>query len=171
MRLNNPMHGILFWAVLSLTACGGSSTYTVGGTVTGLSGTVVLQNNGTNNLSISANGAFTFASRYTSGSAYNVTILTQPTGQTCTVSSASGTVTTTVTSVVVSCTNTGSSRYAYVANAGSNNISQYTIGTDGALTAMGTATVAAGTIPSSVTVDPSGKNVYVANSGSSNISQ
>ena len=35
--------------------------YTVGGTVTGLVGTVVLQDNGGNNLSVSANGAFSFS--------------------------------------------------------------------------------------------------------------
>ncbi|HXS30100.1 MAG TPA: hypothetical protein VN755_04615, partial [Steroidobacteraceae bacterium] len=58
----------------SLAACGGGDdsggsgggstppvTYTVGGNVTGLSGTVVLQNNGGGNLSVSTSGAFTFA--------------------------------------------------------------------------------------------------------------
>ena len=44
-----------------------------------------------------------------------------------------------------------SGRYAYVANGGGNNVSQYTIGADGSLTAMATATVAAGTYPASVT--------------------
>ena len=38
-----------------------SSSYSVGGTVSGLSGTVVLQDNGGDNLSVSANGSFTFA--------------------------------------------------------------------------------------------------------------
>ena len=36
-------------------------TYSVGGTVSGLSGTVVLQDNGGDNLSVGANGSFTFA--------------------------------------------------------------------------------------------------------------
>lgn len=170
MGQNFSMYGKVFWVVLLLAACGGN-TYSVGGTVTGLNGTVVLQNNGSNNLSISANGAFTFAGYLTGGSAYKVTVLTQPTGQTCTVSSGSGTVNSTVTSVIVTCSNTSLARFAYVANSGNDSISQYTIGTDGALTAMATATVTAGTSPYSIAVDPSRKYAYVANSGSNNISQ
>lgn len=37
-------------------------TYTVGGTVNGLSGTLVLQNNGTNDTTLTTNGSFTFSS-------------------------------------------------------------------------------------------------------------
>ncbi len=60
-------------------------------------------------------------------------------------------------------------KFAYVANAGSNNVSMYTIdATTGALTSTGT--VAAGTRPLSVAVDPSGKFAYVANADSHNIS-
>ncbi|HHF0578356.1 TPA: hypothetical protein ACPHXX_000565 [Legionella anisa] len=68
-----------------------TNAYTVGGTVSGLSGTVVLQNNGTDNLSLSSNGAFTFSTSVAQGAPYNVTVLTQPTGQTCTVMNGSGT--------------------------------------------------------------------------------
>ncbi|MEI8328052.1 MAG: 6-bladed beta-propeller [Candidatus Taylorbacteria bacterium] len=67
-------------------------TYLIGGTISGLSGTVILQNNSGDNLSVIANGSFTFASGLHNGDAYNVTVLTQPYGQTCTVSSGSGTV-------------------------------------------------------------------------------
>jgi 6-phosphogluconolactonase (cycloisomerase 2 family) len=44
-----------------------------------------------------------------------------------------------------------SGRYAYVANLNSANVSQYTIGANGALTPMATATVAAEASPRSVT--------------------
>jgi 6-phosphogluconolactonase (cycloisomerase 2 family) len=157
-------------SLLMFAGCGGGSTYSVGGTITGLSGTVVLQNNSSNNLSVSANGAFIFPGYLTGGSAYNVTVLTQPAGQSCSVSAGSGSVNKTITSVVVTCTIT-TSRYAYVANAGSNNISQFNIGTDGALTAMITAKVSAGTNPYSIAIDPAVKYAYVANSGSNNVSQ
>lgn len=61
---------------------------------------------------------------------------------------------------------------AYVANYGSNNISQYTIdATTGALTPKATPTVTSGAGPTSVTVDPTGKYAYVANSFGIEISQ
>src|SRR5438034_1104322 len=75
---------------------GGSSTFTVGGTVTGLTGTgLVLQNNGGDNLAINASGSFTFKTALTSGSAYLVTVSTQPSSptQVCTVTNGSGTIT------------------------------------------------------------------------------
>ena len=84
----------------------GAATYTVGGTVSGLSGTVVLQDNGGDNLSVTANGSFTFATSLASGAAYSVTVKTNPSGQTCTVTSGTGTVgTANVTNVAVSCAN------------------------------------------------------------------
>ncbi|AFM12837.1 beta strand repeat-containing protein [Turneriella parva] len=79
-------------------------TYTVGGVVSGLNGTVVLQNNGGDNLTLTTNSSFTFATVLTSGSAYNVTVSTQPSDQVCTVASAGGTVAAAnISSVTVSC--------------------------------------------------------------------
>ena len=73
--------------------------------MSGLSGTVVLQDNGGDNLSVTANGSFTFATALAGGAAYSVTVKTNPSGQTCTVSSGSGTVgSANVTNVAVSCT-------------------------------------------------------------------
>ena len=69
-----------------------TNTYSIGGSVSGLSGTVVLQDNGGDDLSVSANGAFTFATKLPAGAAYNVTVKTNPSGQTCTVAGGSGTV-------------------------------------------------------------------------------
>lgn len=81
-----------------------TNAYTVGGTVSGLSGTVVLQNNGADDLSAGANGPFTFSTPVAQGAAYNVTVLTQPATQTCTVTNGSGTMGgSNVTNVGVSC--------------------------------------------------------------------
>ena len=94
-------------ALAALSACGGSSDdkkYSIGGTPGGLSGTLVLQNNGADNLTITTNGAFTFKNKVKSGSAYAVTVATQPAGQTCAVVSGSGTASADVTSVAVTCT-------------------------------------------------------------------
>ena len=82
-----------------------TSTYPIGGTVSGLSGTVVLQDNGGDDLSVSASGAFTFGTGLASGSAYSVTVKTNPAGQTCSVANGSGTVGSAgVTNVAVTCT-------------------------------------------------------------------
>ncbi len=80
------------------------ATYTIGGSVTGLTDAgLVLQNNGGDNLSVSANGSFTFATPVAQGGAYAVDVLAQPTGQTCTVTNGSGTANADVTGVQVDC--------------------------------------------------------------------
>lgn len=95
---------------LALVACNSTGTpasYAVGGTLNGLAGsqTVVLQNNAGDDITLNANGNFTFATTIASGAAYNVTVKTQPNGQNCTASVNSGTVSANVSSVVVSCVN------------------------------------------------------------------
>jgi hypothetical protein len=85
-------------------------TFTVGGRVTGLAGTgLVLQNNGADDLAVSADGEFTFNAPVASGQPYSVTVLSSPTSptQACTVTNPSGTVTTSnVTSVTIDCVRT-----------------------------------------------------------------
>ena len=94
---------------LLLSACGGGGTntvtYTVGGSVTGLSASgLTLTDNGGATLAI-ASGAttFTFAAPLPAGAGYDVAVSSQPTGQTCSVSSAAGTVSGNVTTVNVTC--------------------------------------------------------------------
>ena len=80
-------------------------SYTVGGAVSGL-GTgqsVVLKNNAGDDLTVNANGAFTFSTAIISASAYAVTVGTQPTNQTCTVTNGAGTASGNVTNVMVAC--------------------------------------------------------------------
>ncbi|MEY4377940.1 MAG: hypothetical protein RJB26_2490, partial [Pseudomonadota bacterium] len=50
------------------------------------------------------NGTFQFTQRVGAGRPYNVTVLTHPDGQTCTIANASGTVSANVTNVAVTCT-------------------------------------------------------------------
>jgi trimeric autotransporter adhesin len=84
-----------------------SSSFTIGGTVSGLAGSgLVLQLNGDGDLPIASNGSFTFATPLSSGSQYRVNVAAQPSNptQVCTVASGSGTVGgTNVTNVRVSC--------------------------------------------------------------------
>ncbi|HWG77253.1 MAG TPA: hypothetical protein VN660_10745 [Steroidobacteraceae bacterium] len=80
------------------------STRTVGGTIAGLSGTVVLLNEGGDPETVTKDGAFTFSTPLPEGSSYNVTVGTQPSGQTCTVTDGSGPIGgSNVTNVVVTC--------------------------------------------------------------------
>ena len=82
------------------------ANFTVGGSVSGLSGAVVLQNNGADDLTLNASGAFTFTTPVATGAGYNVTVRTQPSSpaQVCTVSNGAGTVSGgNVTAVTVAC--------------------------------------------------------------------
>jgi hypothetical protein len=84
-----------------------ANTYTVGGTISGVEGTVVLRNNGGNDLTLNANGSFAFSKPVASGATYAVTVLTQPgrPSQTCTVAKGTGTVgSANITDVAITCT-------------------------------------------------------------------
>jgi environmental stress-induced protein Ves len=87
-----------------------TTLYTIGGAITGLVGTgLVLQNNGLNNLTVPAGATtFAFTMPIAGGSAYSVTVLTQPTvpTQKCVVTGGSGTATGTLASVSIACTTT-----------------------------------------------------------------
>ena len=87
---------------------GGGYSYTVGGTITGLTGSgLVLQDNGGDDLALSMSSSFTFTTMVADGAAYAVTVRTQPTNpaETCVVTNGSGTMgTSNVTNVAVSCT-------------------------------------------------------------------
>ena len=83
-----------------------TNTYTIGGSISGLTASgLVLADNGGNNLSVATNAStFTFTQPVAAGAAYNVTVVQQPTGESCTVSSGSGTASANVTSVALACT-------------------------------------------------------------------
>ena len=90
--------------------------YTVGGTISGLHAatSLVLQNNGADDLTAVANGPFTLATALASGSPYTVTVHSQPWGQECVVTNASGTIAgADVTNVQVSCSRTSGGGQGY----------------------------------------------------------
>jgi sugar lactone lactonase YvrE len=116
---------LLLSLAILLAACGGGNSgggataagqfaFSVGGTVSGLSGAVVLQNNGNKgdpvtitSSDVTSSKDFTFSQLVTSGNAYSIAVTTQPIGQYCTVSTATATGTVTnnvVNNVVVTCT-------------------------------------------------------------------
>jgi hypothetical protein len=82
------------------------NTYTVGGSISGLTATGLVLANGTDGtppLGASA-AVFTLPTGVAPGATYNVVVRTQPAGQLCTVSNGSGTVVTSaITSISISC--------------------------------------------------------------------
>jgi hypothetical protein len=81
-----------------------TTAFKVGGTVTGLSGTVVLQNNAGDDLSVSQSGAFNFNTLVAVGASYAVTVKDHPAGQICSVAMGTGMVSNAeITDVAVTC--------------------------------------------------------------------
>ena len=83
-----------------------TQTFTVGGTISGLTVSGLVLRNGAEDLPVAAGAtSFTFATPVPSGGAYLVTVATSPAGEDCTVANGAGMVTTAdVTSVAVTCT-------------------------------------------------------------------
>ena len=86
-----------------------ANAYTIGGNVTGLAGAGLVLTNGSDQIAITkpdanGNAGFTFPTAVSDGAAYGVAVLTQPGGQSCTVSNGSAFMgSAAVTNVQVSC--------------------------------------------------------------------
>jgi 6-phosphogluconolactonase (cycloisomerase 2 family) len=152
-----------------------TNQYALSGSVTGLTGSgLVLQTNGGNSVPAAGNGSYTLAT-LPSGSAYAVTVLTQPAApaQWCMVGHASGTVSSAdLSNVSVICRNTG--RFVFVTNTNdgpNGSISAFSINTaTGALTAIaGTPFTTVDLQPNGIALDASGNYAYVANINSADI--
>jgi hypothetical protein len=89
----------------SKLSCAVVPVYMIGGAVSGLSGAgLVLQSNGRDSLSVSANGTFTFPTPLANRATYAVTVHTQPSGQICSVLNGLGTVASAnVTNILIVC--------------------------------------------------------------------
>ena len=166
--------------IACLAACGGgggaaavaAAGYSVGGTVAGLTGSgLVLQNNAGDDLLVAANGSFRFSTPLASGTAYDVTVKTQPSapGQTCTVANGSGVVASAaIVSVAVTCAAL-TPAFVYISSGGApNQLYGFTVDpATGALTANGTA--ATGAISYSVVVSPDQRFVYSSDQNANTI--
>jgi hypothetical protein len=155
-------------------AQGAQDSFTIGGTVSGLAGSgLVLQNNGEGDLPIAADGAFTFAARVATGTAYSVAVLAQPTApsQTCTVARGSGSVASAnVADISVTCaTGRFSIRGTVSGLTGSGLVLQNNGGNDLPISANGSFSFAnrlvdGATYAVVVRTQPSGQNCVVRNS-------
>jgi 6-phosphogluconolactonase (cycloisomerase 2 family) len=164
-----------------LTSCGdgdGPRSYSVGGSVSGLVGSdLVLANSNGDSVTISANGSFKFQMRLAVGTAYHVSVSSEPDTnpkQRCTVSNGNGTsIGAAITDVSVNCV--GPFVYLPAQNVDYNNgdegypvIYAYTMDVDtGALIAVSGSPFATGAGGSALNVDGTGHFAYLAVSGSS----
>jgi len=83
-----------------------TGSYTIGGSITGLTADgLILKNNGGDDISVaSGSTSFSFTTQVANGGEYSVTVSTQPTGLSCSVANASGTVSSAdVTDVAITC--------------------------------------------------------------------
>ena len=108
MNFRNALKHLIATAALAgLAACGGGGdsappTYTVGGTVAGSAGSIVLQLNGGGDVSLAAPGSFTFTGGLVNGAAYSVTANA---AQNCSVANGTGTMgATNIANITVTCT-------------------------------------------------------------------
>ena len=116
-----------------------SESYTISGAVVGmLSGqSVTLQNNSGDNLTVSSNTSFSFTTKVALGATYLVTVLTQPTGQTCTPNLNSGVVSDNVSDVSIICSYTVYTVSGNVSGLSGTLVLQNNYGSDQTLTSDG----------------------------------
>jgi hypothetical protein len=124
------------------SSTGGATSYTIGGTVSGLSGTLVLQNNGADDLSLTNNGSFTFATRIADGEAYDVSVKNNPTGQFCRIDNNAGAVAGgNVTNVAVTCSSSDftwvQDAYLKASNAGASDQFGWAVAISGSTIVVG----------------------------------
>lgn len=121
---NLPLLKIIFarMNIVATIATDTSTTYTIGGTISGYTGSGLVLSEGTESLTITTNATtFTFTTKRASGYSFTVSVGTQPSSQTCTVTGGTGSVASAnVTNVSVACvsntTCTGSGTFSVIGN-------------------------------------------------------
>jgi hypothetical protein len=83
---------------------GGDAAADAGRADAGAPASLVLQNNGSDDVMVAKNGPFTFAKPQSAGTPYVVAVKTQPAGHTCTVTKGAGTAAANISDVAVACT-------------------------------------------------------------------
>lgn len=142
--------------------------YTVGGRITGLNGSVVLQNNGADDLTLDTNDSFTFKTPITSGGTYNVTVRTNPEGQICNVVNDSGTMgTTNVTNIAVNCR----ALIAFITNNAGTTVSRCDVDNQTGDFSNCSDTGGVFDNPTAIAFNASGTRVFVSNMSSNTVSR
>jgi 6-phosphogluconolactonase (cycloisomerase 2 family) len=172
-----PASGTVGAAAIPVAVTCTISTFTLGGTITGYSGTglVVKDTVSGNTTSGALTTSFSLAA-VNSGATYSIVILTEPTagGQWCTVVNNTGTVGgANVTNANITCRN--ESKYLFVADTTGGAIYSYTIdrsntATAGVLTALNSASpTPVGSAPNAIAVNPAGTFLYASDGGTASV--
>jgi len=159
----------LLTSTFILVGCGGGGhpTYTLSGKVSGLLGSgLVLQDGVGHTLSVAEDATdFSFSAPLSGGTAYDVAVVTQPSSrpaQFCSIANPSGTLTSTVNSIVVTCVGP----FVYVPTY--QGVSAFTMNVEtGALIEIAGSPFPVGVFNSSrmLAVDPTGKFAYFPDDG------
>jgi len=161
--------------ISNITIACTSSSYNVSGTVSGLTGSVVLQNNGADDLTVS-NGSFSFTNKINKGSAYNVTVKTQPSPFTCSAASNRGLASDNMSSVSIVC-----AVRAYFLSGTASGLGSTTLGlqfdnetktlSDNGSFSFSTPVAEGGGYSIYIPSQPDNRTCYVANGTRSNVTQ
>jgi hypothetical protein len=168
-------------AVSALAACGGdgAATYSVAGSISGLSGSgLVLQNKGGDDLSVSTNAsAFKFPTSIVAGGSYNVIVAKQPDGLSCSVTNGAGSnIQAVVTNISVACspithsiagTVTGLTASGLILQ--NNGADTLAVATNATSFQFATPVIAGGIYNVTVATQPAGRTCTVTNGSGSNV--
>lgn len=104
-KLNNGKGKSGSYSIYSIEVVCVTNTYNVGGTISGLKTAGLVIINGSTRVDVAANATtFTLPVKVADGSPYGITILTQPTGQTCAIANGTGTMgSTDINNVAITC--------------------------------------------------------------------
>jgi 6-phosphogluconolactonase (cycloisomerase 2 family) len=133
--------------------------FAVGGSVTGLYGTLVLRESiSGEQLTVAGTSSFAVSARVPAGTPYNVVVAQQPGGQRCLVATGAGVVSSDVTGIAVTCSFLD--QFVYVVDSASNGAVGFRMdATSGALTTL--TLVAAGNAPRDIGFEPSENYAYI----------
>jgi GDSL-like Lipase/Acylhydrolase len=145
--------------------------YSIGGSISGLSASGLILANGTNTVSPSSGDtSFTFSTQKATSATYGVTVQANPTGQTCTISNASGIVASqSISNIAVTCTSnprtlsgtiTGLTTSGLVINNGSDEL---TVSSGASTFQLGSTVASGATYSVTIKTQPTGKTCSVAN--------
>ncbi len=83
------------------------NTFSIGGNVSGLNGTLIIQNNLTDNLTLNSNGRFRFSAELINNTNYSISVFTEPINSSCRIENRIGVVSSrNITNIDILCSNT-----------------------------------------------------------------